>query len=145
MTSGKTAKCLTLLAALATGGVSGGPWVLCIAANGHVSLEAEGARCCQVKARGSREPGIAAPAQRAFFPDCDPCIDIPLLVGISADKTSPLTPASQPFSGTVFFAATLPLAGLAGLCESPALLARPPEPLPAAGALSHLRTVVLRC
>jgi hypothetical protein len=149
MTSGTAAKLFTLLTTFPMVGF-GGPWVLCIAADGHISLELEGAACCPIEAPALPQSGIPQSgsvwqAQRQLLPGCDPCIDIPLLIGVAADRTSPLTPARRACSGTTFPAAALPLTGFGGIGEPRGILARVPAPSPAVGALHHLRTVVLRC
>jgi hypothetical protein len=139
-------KTLAILAAFApyaaTGGL-GGSWVLCIGADGHISVEAEGARCCQ--ANGGILEGCteAWRTEGLTFPGCNPCTDIPLVMG---STEQPAAQAPQAQGTTETFLCLLPVVGpVVALPRCHSSLGVIGRSTPGGGMLTHLRTVVLRC
>jgi hypothetical protein len=128
---------LSFLFALHASGV-GQAAILCVSPDGHVSLEAKGAPCCG-PGEGSAVPVETAVAMAASIGGCGDCTDIPLGdADASASVPAESKHAAPAPSAVLVYAPAAPSADTRG-----ARLASS-EPAPERGALSHIRSVVLR-
>lgn len=135
---------VTLLAYLLTCRLAGAS-VLCIGAEGHISIEAFGASCCGPEGAEAGERGQAQftsgpSADGMDDAHCGSCVDIPLGSARFVCTVTP-RPKRMPQPHVPSFADGAP----AALQHDFTFLLSLTPSMPGGASIAHLRTVVLRC